>query len=158
MKSKQLAISTLSAIVKIAALIFILTVVMKYATKAYDFGYRIFTEPPVAEGEGIYYTVTIQDGVGAKSIAEQLEEFGLIRDKNLFYVQYMLSDYKDKLQPGTYKLSTAMTAENMMQIMAKDAPAEAETEAVPVDNYGDAPYEGEDGESQETIVEEAPEE
>jgi len=147
MNSKQIAISTLSMIVKIVALIVILTFVMKYAKQAYDFGYRIFTEAPVAEGEGILYTVNVENGAGPKEIAKQLEEFGLIRDQKLFYVQYLLSDYKDKIQPGSYTLSTAMTAEQMMQIMAKDAVEEPEIDEdhpINEDVYGNLPNESDE--------------
>ena len=147
MNSKQIAISTISMIVKIVALIFILTVVMRYAKEAYDFGYRIFTEEPVAEGEGIYYTVNVENGAGPKDIAKQLEDFGLIRDQKLFYVQYLVSDYKDKIQPGSYKLSTAMTADEMLKIMAKDnvdTPEVDDDKQVNEDVYGTLPNESDE--------------
>ena len=51
-------------------------------------------------------------------MAEALEDYGLIRDKNIFYVQYLVSSYKGKLMPGSYELSTAMTADEMLGVMS----------------------------------------
>ena len=60
-------------------------------------------------------------------IALLLEEKGLIRDAKLFELQEKLSGLKEGIAPGTYKLNTAMTIEEMLTIMAADA-ATAETE------------------------------
>ena len=53
-----------------------------------------------------------------------LEEYGLIRNQNLFYAQYMVSEYKDKFVPGNYDLNTSMTAEEMMAVMSPGADEE----------------------------------
>ena len=58
-------------------------------------------------------------------IGEILESKGLIRDAKLFYVQNLLSHYKDKLRAGVYILNTSMTMEEMMQIMSAAEPDEA---------------------------------
>jgi len=39
-------------------------------------------------------------------------------------LQYLLSEYKQDFKPGTYDLSTAMTAEEMMKVMATDTEEE----------------------------------
>ena len=43
----------------------------------------------------------------------------------MFYIQERLSDYKDKLKPGTYELSTAMNSQQMLEILCD---VEEETE------------------------------
>lgn len=53
-----------------------------------------------------------------------LEERGLIRDANLFVIQELLSENHGKIQSGIYDLSTAMTAEEMLNVMSADAPEE----------------------------------
>lgn len=95
---------------------------------AYDFGYRVFTEPPMAEAPGRDVLVTIEKTMGAKEIANSLLEKGLIRDANLFRLQYELSAYKGEIIPGTYILNTSMTAKEMMVIMAEKV-EDTETES-----------------------------
>ena len=85
---------------------------------AYDFGYRVFTEPAMEEQPGSYVQVTIDESMGASEIADVLCEKGLVRDANLFWLQYKLSAYSGEIVPGTYTLNTSMTAKEMMIIMA----------------------------------------
>ena len=67
--------------------------------------------------------------MSAMEVGKMLEERGLIRDANLFVLQELLSENHGKMQPGIYDLSTAMTAEEMMDVMAADAPKEGEEDA-----------------------------
>lgn len=119
MNGKQLAVSTVTTIVKVVVLVIIVMFVYKWAIRAYDFGYRVFTEQPVSKAPGITYSVTIADNTTPKQVAKALQEYGLVKDSQVFYAQYMLSDYRGKLAPGKYKLNSAMTAEEMMAAMAK---------------------------------------
>jgi UPF0755 protein len=54
-----------------------------------------------------------------------MESKGLSRDGKLFTLQYLFSEYKNDVKPGTYEVSTAMTAE---EIMAAMVPAETSEE------------------------------
>lgn len=87
---------------------------------AYDFGYAIFNEVPMAEGEGTDITAVIKDGSSVYQIGKILKKKGLIEDAKVFVVQEKLSNYKNKLQAGTYILNTNMTAEEMMAILARE--------------------------------------
>ena len=49
------------AIIKIAVAVMIVIVLYRGSQKAYDYGYRIFEEPPVSSGEGYTITVNIQN-------------------------------------------------------------------------------------------------
>ena len=93
----------------------------------YDYGYRIFTEPAVSSGEGRKITVTIPKGMEAQEMGELFLSKGLIEDSTLFILQYYLSEYREDIQPGTFELSTAMTVEEMMEVMAAPV-GEAEEE------------------------------
>ena len=66
-------------------------------------------------------------GKSALQIGEVLKENGLIRDAYLFYIQNLLSHYKDELKAGSYVLNTSMTMEEMMEIMSADPAGEQET-------------------------------
>lgn len=125
MKAREIITALFGTIFKIAVAVLVIFYVYKGAMLAHDYGYRVFAEPAMAEeGKGRDITVEIVAGKSAQEIGELLESKGLIRDANLFYVQNLLSEYKDKLQAGVYTLNTSMTAKEMMEIMG----VEPETE------------------------------
>lgn len=118
MNSKEVVVSVFSTVFKIVVAVVIIMLVYKWSVSAYEYGQRVFNEPPVSAGSGRVVTITVESGDTAKEIGNILEKNGLIRDAKLFQIQEMLSEYKDKMLPGTYELSTAMTTEEMMEIMS----------------------------------------
>lgn len=126
MKITDVIVAVCETILKIVFVVVVVTVIYRGAIKAYDYGYRIFEEPPVSSGEGYTITVSIDDEMSAKEMGIMLEDKGLIRDADLFVLQYMLSEFKDDLLPGEHDLSTAMTVEEMMEEMTKEKVMEVE--------------------------------
>ena len=61
-----------------------------------------------------------------KELNKMLEEKGLIRDADPFYVRLMLTDYKKLIQPGTYTLNTSMQSEEMMAVMSGETDEDEE--------------------------------
>ena len=125
---------TLYGVIKAASTVLIILLVVygtaRVSLMAFDYGYRVFTEPPMASKPGTSVMVTITPEMGAGDIADVLLEKGLIRDDNLFWIQYQLSAYKGELLPGSYTLNTSMTAREMMIIMAhQDEDAEESDES-----------------------------
>ena len=112
------------AVVKMMFGIVILSVIMmlvyRFALDAYDYGYRIFDEEPMSPEPGLTMSVAIVEGKSVSEIGKILEDKGLIRNATLFYLQEMFSSYHKKLQPGVYELSTAMTPEEIMELMSAD--------------------------------------
>ena len=102
-------------------------VIYRGAMTCYEYGYRIFEEPPMSTGEGRVVTVTVTEKMPPKEIGELFLSKGLIRDDKLFVLQYYLSEFKKDVKPGTFELTTAMTVEEMMEVMASGEP-EAEEE------------------------------
>ena len=137
MSIKEVIGSTFELILKAAVLIFAVTYIIRAGTSAYEYGYRVFTEAPVSQGEGRTISVSVEEPVSAKDVGKMLEERGLIRDANLFVIQELLSENHDKMQPGIYDLSTSMTAEEMLSVMSADVPA-------------DMPENGEDTDEEQT--------
>jgi len=88
------------------------------AMVAYDFGYRVFTEPAMEEEPGENVVVTIKSDMDGNEIGKVLKDNGLVRDENLFALQLALSAYKDRIVPGEYTLNTSMTAKEMMVVMS----------------------------------------
>ena len=125
MKVKYIIGSLVEMIIKIAAFVFIVMFVFRTATAAYDYGFRVFAEEPMEIGEGRIISVSIATD-SAREVGEMLQERGLIRDANLFRIQELLSEYHGKIQPGVYDLSTAMTAQEILAVIAVE-PEEEES-------------------------------
>ena len=130
MRARRVAWSIVRFIFGLVMSIVIMMLVYRFALDAYDFGYRIFAETPVSPEPGLTMSVAIVEGKSVMEIGEILEGKGLIRDAYLFYLTEMFSTYHKKLQPGVYELSTAMTPEEMMGVMAANATEELEEEEI----------------------------
>ena len=124
MNSKEVVVSIFSTVFKVVLAIIIVMLVYKWSLTAYEYGQRVFNEPPMTAGDGRTVTIVVEEGDGAKEIGAALENYGLIRDAELFVIQEMLSSYKDKMKPGAYELNTSMTTEEMMAIMSNEAEEE----------------------------------
>ncbi len=118
MKSGNLISAVFGTILKVVCSVLVIYLIYKGALTCYDYGYRIFTEPAVSAGEGRKITVTIAEDMGAMELGELFAAKGLSKDAKLFALQYLLSEFRQDMQPGTYELSTAMTAEEMFEVMA----------------------------------------
>lgn len=132
MKTSTLSVigAVFGAIFRVAVVVFAARAIYNGAMLAYDYGYRIFTEPAVSAGEGRSITVSITKDMSVVDIGELFETKGLVRDGKLFVLQYYLSEFQKEVGPGTFELSTSMTVEEMMEAMAEatekpEDPAEA---------------------------------
>ena len=124
MNSKEVVVSVFSTVFKVVLAIIIVMLVYKWSLTAYEYGQRVFNEPPMTAGDGRTVTIVVEEGDGAKEIGATLENYGLIRDAELFVIQEMLSAYKGKMKPGAYELNTSMTSDEMMAIMSNGAEEE----------------------------------
>lgn len=109
--------NVLDSILRVVIIVFVVYTIYKGIAVSYDYGYRVFNETPVAVGMGRDISVTIPVDMSAKDMGELLEEKGLIRDGRLFILQYYASEYREDLKHGTYTLNTAMTVEEMLELM-----------------------------------------
>lgn len=128
MKVKYIIGAIVETVIKVVALIFIVTYVIRGATAAYDYGFRVFAEEPMEAGEGRIISVSVANGDTAKEVGQMLQDKGLIRDAGLFMIQELLSENHGKIQPGIYDLSTSMTAQEMLAVIAVKPETEEEEE------------------------------
>ncbi len=139
MKAIDVLTAIFGTVLKVAVAVIVIVLIYKGALFGYDYGYRVFAEPPLTTGEGrtILFTVTDemmryieQDEEKAlspgalldayklgKQMGAVLENKGLIRDRNLFVLQFLLSEYRVDIKPGQYEISTAMTVDEMLEMM-----------------------------------------
>ncbi len=129
MKISTLISGILNFIVRAVIVVIVIYGIKQVCIKAYDYGYRIYSEPPMAEENGIDVVVNIPMGSSVMDTGKILKDNGLIRDDRLFYMQEMLSDYHGKLEPGTYHLNTSMTVEEMFAAMSPSLSEETTEEA-----------------------------
>lgn len=153
MKTNQVFATVFSIVLKVIIIVAAILLIYKGAATAYDYGYRLFTEPAVSQGTGREVTVSITSGKSAKEVGQLLESKGLIRDAKLFVLQELISDYHGKIQPGIYTLSSSMTADEMLAIMAAAAETEESQETdetlptVPAQETAEEPVQEAEGEA-----------
>ena len=120
MDVKQLLGAIGAMLVKIVLSAAVIIIIFKLAVGAYDFGFNLFADIPMDEGDGRTVNVVISESQDTMDIAKMLEEKGLIRDAKMFYIQEKLSDYKDQIAAGTYELNTAMSIEDMLAVLGSN--------------------------------------
>jgi len=101
----------------------------------YDVGYGIFSQQSKdAPGTGKVVMYTVEEGLTATKLGQQLEEQGIVESARLFLIQEKVSDYSGKYVVGTYALSSEMTTEEIMRVISgtevsRFAPDPAEEQA-----------------------------
>ncbi len=123
MKTSSLITAVIGAVLKVIVVIAVVFVIYRGAVICYDYGYRIFAEPAISTGEGRTVTVTVTEDMTPQEIGTLFLSKGLIRDDKLFVLQYYLSEFQKEVKPGVFELSTAMTVEQMMEVMAAPSAA-----------------------------------
>ncbi len=120
MKLNKATMTIISFSVRFIVVALILFFVLRGAMFAYDFGYSIFMDEAAAEAaSGRSVEVTLLEGSSARDIGKQLENLGVIRDANIFYIQALLSGDSKKLKGGKYTLNTSMPPSQIMQILTE---------------------------------------
>lgn len=117
MSGKQIVGAVVGTVTKVVVAAVVLMFVYRYSIMAYDSGYRLFGEEAVDEEPGREVSLVVSEGDSAEEIGQMMEDKGLIRDAWLFVVHERLSDLEDGIAPGTYELNTAMTVEEMVELM-----------------------------------------
>ena len=108
----------ISVAFKIMIALFVIAATVKLGGIGYDFGYRVFTESAIDKEPGKDVLVQVREDTSARELGKTLEEKGLVRNGNLFFLQLKLSAYSKRILPGVYTLNTSMTAKDMMVVMS----------------------------------------
>ena len=147
-----IVIDTLGSIIIYAVIALAILFMAGQAKHYYDVGYGVFSQQGKdARGTGKVVAFTVEEGIKAPKLAEQLEEQGIIESARLFLIQERVSDYAGMYVAGTYALSSEMTTEEIMRVIcAKEAspyempvePAAEEPAAEAAAPAAEAPAEG----------------
>ena len=118
MDSKKVVGSFVGMVLRVIIAIFVLYYLYQTAINAYNFGYRIFADLPCAIAPGRDIQVTVTESMDEKELAKEFEKVGLVEDWKLFWVQILLSEYKEDLKPGIYTLNNSMNSEELLATLA----------------------------------------
>lgn len=115
------AVTGARGILKILIYICLFLVLVFAGKTAYDFGYDIFNQQPLAEeGSGKDVTIEVKEGMNEREIGELLIENGLIEESlGVFQAQVIFSGYQGTLKAGTYLLNTSQTVDEMLEILSQ---------------------------------------
>ena len=112
-------IDTMGSLIIYAVIALAVLFMAGQAKHYYDVGYGVFSQQSKdAPGTGIAVWFTVEEGVGATKLAEQLEAEGIVESAREFLIQERVSDYSGKYVPGTYALSSEMTTEEILSVIA----------------------------------------
>lgn len=126
MEAKKVAGTILSVSCKTLIFVMVALLLILMVQNLYGFGQKIFREEAKTTTENaILVEVTVPEDASALDIANLMADYGLVEDSKLFFVQIILSDYKDKFVPGVYTLSTDMKPSELMMTIS---PEEEESE------------------------------
>ncbi|MCH5260614.1 MAG: endolytic transglycosylase MltG [Lachnospiraceae bacterium] len=127
MSVKYVIGATAQIIIKVVVFAYLIMFIFRTAIAAYDYGYRVFTEPPLSYGDGRIISVYIEEDNSALDVGKMLQEKGLIRDGRLFMIQELLSEHHGNIQPGVYDLNTNMTVQEILTVIAQEPESDEET-------------------------------
>ena len=119
---------------RLAFLALELVVMVYFGMAAFSFGQKIFAPITVEEAPGTDKEVVIESGTSIKQLGELLEEFGIVKDSRVFYVQSIIFQVK-KVKPGTYTFNTSKTGEEILNII-NNGPIEDQEESKEVNKGG----------------------
>lgn len=141
----QVAVTGAKGVIRVLIYIALILLIVLVGRMAYSFGYLVFDQRPatVVKEEGEDVTVVVKEGDTSYDVGKTLVEKGLSENAIVFWVQEQLSDYKGKIQPGTYLLNTADNVDEMLAILSGE-----DTEGQPSQTDGEETSETEE-ESQE---------
>jgi len=95
----------------------VLLIILFYAGKtAYTYGQELFSDKGMAEAPGTDVTIDIAAGTSMKSLGGILEEYGIVKDSRIFYVQSFIYEVSE-IAPGTYTFNTSQSAETILNIV-----------------------------------------
>ena len=119
-----IVIDTLGSIIIYAVIALAILFMAGQAKHYYDVGYGVFSQQGKdARGTGRVVAFTVEEGIKAPKLAEQLEEQGIIDSARLFLIQERVSDYAGMYVAGTYSLSSEMTTEEIMRVISGTEPS-----------------------------------
>ena len=106
----------IKSVALVIAVVMLGTVVFRYYKGFYDEYMEEYKGTDSFQGQDV--VVEIPEGASAKKVASILKEAGLIKYEKAFTKRLQDSEYRGKLQSGTYTLNTGMNTLQMMEVLS----------------------------------------
>lgn len=87
--------------------------------QSYQLGYQAFSNQSLAVEKDLQETVEIKEGTSQEQVAKKLTDCGMISSKLPFLLRYNLSEYRGKIQPGTYELDGTMGIDDILIVLTQ---------------------------------------
>jgi len=121
----------LRVLLNIIFYILVVILIVNFSKKAYEFAYQLYGPVAVDSEPGREVIFQIKKGETTMDISKKLEHNRMIHDKYAFYLKVKLQD--EVIMPGTYVLNTAMTYDEILEVIT-DYSASIIQEELPVEN------------------------
>lgn len=86
---------------------------------SYELGYHSFANEPLGTKAENTFTMEVKEGEGQQEVADQLVKEGLLESTVPFTFRYIFSEYRGKIQPGTYEMNESMGIEDILVMLSQ---------------------------------------
>ena len=110
---------------KVLKYLVMFVVIYYFAEAAFVFGRQLFTDKGAAPAPGMDMTIEVTKNTSIKDFAKTLEEYGIINDDKVLWVQSFIYEVK-VVKPGTYTFNTSDNGEEILKVIKSEGKTDEE--------------------------------
>ena len=110
---------------KVLKYLVMFVVIYYFAAAAFVFGRQLFTDKGAAPAPGMDMTIEVTKNTSIKDFAKTLEEYGIINDDKVLWVQSFIYEVK-VVKPGTYTFNTSDNGEEILKVIKSEGKTDEE--------------------------------
>ena len=110
---------------KVLKYLVMFVVIYYFAAAAFVFGRQLFTDKGAAPAPGMDMTIEVTKNTSIKDFAMTLEEYGIINDDKVLWVQSFIYEVK-VVKPGTYTFNTSDNGEEILKVIKSEGKTDEE--------------------------------
>ncbi|WP_448902764.1 hypothetical protein [Eubacterium sp.] len=110
---------------KVLKYLVMFVVIYYFAAAAFVFGRQLFTDKGAAPAPGMDMTIEVTKNTSIKDFARTLEEYGIINDDKVLWVQSFIYEVK-VVKPGTYTFNTSDNGEEILKVIKSEGKTDEE--------------------------------
>ena len=110
---------------KVLKYLVMFVVIYYFAAAAFVFGRQLFTDKGAAPAPGMDMTIEVTKNTSIKDFAKTLEEYGIINDDKVLWVQSFIYEVK-VVKPGTYPFNTSDNGEKILKVIKSEGKTDEE--------------------------------
>ena len=110
---------------KVLKYLVMFVVIYYFAAAAFVFVRQLFTDKGAAPAPGMDMTIEVTKNTSIKDFAKTLEEYGIINDDKVLWVQSFIYEVK-VVKPGTYTFNTSDNGEEILKVIKSEGKTDEE--------------------------------